>query len=289
MQTLVKSLLIVNLLIGLMHGPVYGSDRPSRIVTLTPAVAELCADFLEADLDRIVGVSSYTDYPPALSSKPVIANHAEIFYERLLALKPDLVIASRDGQPRRVIDRLRSMTALPFRVEEIDTSTLQGVAESFEKVGSWLGEPQKGHKFAEEFKDEIERLKKTSAQKQNQRRPISVAVIVGYKPWVVAGNPSFIHGLLETLSARNAFADSKTSYPRISEEELIRRNPDVVIFLSRNGTPEGGVAEIIKKWKALPGFKAAQENRVVVLEADPMVRPSRRLRVGLRNLAEALR
>src|SRR5262245_40620061 len=75
-------------------------DRPNRIVTLSPSLGELAADLLGDNLDRLVGVSEFTDYPPALKKVNSVGPYHQFNLERVLALKPDLVLATLDGNPR---------------------------------------------------------------------------------------------------------------------------------------------------------------------------------------------
>src|SRR4051812_6042349 len=75
-------------------------DHPARVVALAPSLAELAADLSGNQLEKIVGVSDYTDYPPRLEKTPSVGPYSRFNLEKVVALKPDLVLATLDGNPR---------------------------------------------------------------------------------------------------------------------------------------------------------------------------------------------
>src|SRR4051812_45152654 len=79
---------------------------PKRIVTLAPSLGELASDLLGPELDRIVGVSEFTDYPPTLSKIPSIGPYVRINVEKVLSLKPDLVLGTVSGNSKEQVEQL---------------------------------------------------------------------------------------------------------------------------------------------------------------------------------------
>lgn len=258
---------------------------PQRIVTLAPSLGEIAAEILETDLDRIVGVSEYTDFPSALKKKPIVGSYARFSLEKVLALQPDLVLATRDGNPKEQIERLK---ALNVPVHVVDARKFSDVAISMQEIGKLLGREEAGNRTSERFKKGLMELE----QRMRPRLPegasrIRVALQIGNDPIVMAGRDTFLHEALTLLGTENVFGDAKESYPRPSAEQVLKRNPDVIIILAMTDDLEP-FQKAAGLWKRLKGLKAAQSDRVLVLRADGLIRPSSRLMDGLLTLEKIL-
>jgi len=111
---------------------------------------------------------------------------------------------------------------------------------------------------------------------------------LGDDPLIVVGRKTFLHEALEQIGFRNAFGDLAARYPSPGVEEVVKRNPDAIIILSMDG--DSKVFQRAKqRWIELGAhLKATQQNRVKVMRADPLVRPTLRLLDGLRQLRQEL-
>ena len=120
------------------QGSPAATDRNElRVVTLAPNLAEL---MFAADAgDQLVGVSAYTDFPPAAAELPIIGDAFAIDQEQLLILKPDILLAWDEGTPEHLLDRLRDEG---YRIEVIRTSGLDDVADALETIGNLTGNSQ---------------------------------------------------------------------------------------------------------------------------------------------------
>ncbi|MFL5815792.1 MAG: helical backbone metal receptor, partial [Bdellovibrionia bacterium] len=116
-------------------------DHPVRVVTLAPSLGELASDLLGESIERIVGVSDYTDYPPALTKVKNVGSYARFNLEAVVALKPDLVLATSDGNSRDQIDHLRELH-LPVLV--VKTSSFSEIDQSIEILAKALDEQKTG-------------------------------------------------------------------------------------------------------------------------------------------------
>jgi iron complex transport system substrate-binding protein len=253
-------------------------DRPRRVVTLAPSLGEVAADVAGEDLGRIVGVSEYTDYPPALARTASIGSYAKFSLEKVVALKPDLVLATLDGNPRDQVLHLREL-GLPVVV--VETTTLKQVGESLEKVAVAMGDPARGAQLAAQFAKGLERLRER-AKARTGGAP-KVLLQVGDEPLVVVGRQSFLHEAIELIGAKNAYADAKAHYPRPSLEDAVKRNPGVVIALAL-GEDMGPVERMVERWQRFPMVEAVRAERVHALRADALIRPTLRLLEGITQL-----
>ena len=131
-------------------------DHPQRIVTLAPSVGELAAEFLETDLDRIVGVSESTDYPPALKKTESVGQYQRFNLEKVMALKPDLILATLQGNSKDQIQHLRELGASVF---VLNTATFSDVEEALREAAILLGEGTRGAAVAARFEKSLSEIR----------------------------------------------------------------------------------------------------------------------------------
>lgn len=156
------------------------ADLPSRVVSLAPSLGELAADLLAQDIQRIVGVSEYTDYPPALKKVMSVGPYHQFNLERVVSLKPDLVLATSDGNSKDQIQHLRE---LKIPVVVVQTGNFKEVAESIRLVSRALGRPKLGFEMAEDFSKSMQKF----IMRGKGHSQIPVMLQVGDDPLVVVG------------------------------------------------------------------------------------------------------
>jgi iron complex transport system substrate-binding protein len=287
-------------------------DHPSRIVTLAPSLGELVSDFLGMDLQRIVGVSESTDYPPALKKVASIGPYQRINLEKVLSLKPDLVLATEDGNMKDQIAHLRE---LEVPVVVLSTRRLSEVSDSMKKVAEALGSADPKQK--EQYQSLIARFEKgiadirnraakrceaptESGKRMNAETSASKAVgttgACGKKrvviqldenPLIVVGGKSFLNDAIALVGAENVYGDSNAGYPRPSQEDLIQKNPDVIL-VATFGTDRAPFKKRAASWTRYAQLKAVRSHQVKVIFGDPLLRPSMRLLEGLSLLEKAI-
>ena len=252
---------------------------PKRIVPLQPSLAEL-ADRIGATLDEIVGVTAYTDFPPLLKTKPSVGPFAKPNLEAIVALKPDLVLAGRDGTPKETVSRLRK---LGIPVVTVATETIAGLRESYRIIGSALGRRAAADRALAEFDGEIEGLR----ARAKARPSLRVLLQVGEDPLVVAAGKTFLNEGLEILGEKNVYPDPNQTYPRVSVEDVLKKDPDAILLIGmRDDVVPFERAE--KRWKSYPKLTAVKWNRVILIRSDSLVRPGPRFPAGLVQLERAL-
>jgi iron complex transport system substrate-binding protein len=252
---------------------------PRRIVPLQPSLAEL-ADRIGASLDEIVGVSAYTDFPPLLKKKPSVGPYAKPNLEAIVALKPELVFAGRDGTPRETVERLRK---LGIPVVTVATETVAGLREAYGIVGKSLGKSGAAERALAEFDAEIKALR----ERAKSRPTLRVLLQVGEDPLVVAGGKTFLNEGLEILGAKNVYPDPAQTYPRVSVEDVLVKDPDAIVLIGM-GDDLASFDRAIARWRSFPKLAATKWNRVVLLRSDSLVRPGPRFPAGLVQLERTL-
>ncbi len=251
-------------------------------MTLAPSLAEISAEILgEQRLDRIVGVSDYTDYPNSLKSKPSVGSFAQFNVEKVVSLKPTLVLATTDGNSKEQVQRLID---LGLTVVVVQTSSLQEIEQSFRKVGKALGEESQGNRIADHFSKKVEEFRVRGSSRS--RNP-SVLVQLGSDPLVVVGGKGFLSQAIQLVGARNVYGDSTSGYPQPSLEDALARNPDHILVLTM-GTDRSLFEKMVQDWNRFPSIPAVAHKRVTILNGDDLARPSSRLLKGLASLEELL-
>jgi len=255
-------------------------DRPVRIITLAPSLGELAADLIGTEIDRIVAVSEYTDYPPNLRRLPTVGPYVRFNLEKVVSMKPDLVLATLDGNSR---DQVLHLRELKIPVVVVGTESIEQVLVSVELVANAVGAPALGASMREQLKTGIERIR---ARGKNRPKP-RVLLQIGEDPVIVVGRKSFLHESLEAVGAINIYGDSKDHYPRPALEDVIHRDPDQIIVLAL-GKDLRPFHEMAKRWGQYPQMRAVKNRKVSVLQGDAVLRPSLRLLEGLSLLEKAI-
>lgn len=247
---------------------------PRRIVSTAPSVTELLFDLGAGS--RVAGVTSYCRWPEAARSLPKVGAFLEPNYERILTLRPDLVVTIRN--PVRLTERLREMG---LNALEVDTERLAGVYAAAETIGRALGLEAEGRALAGRIRAGLAGLRPPAGAP----RP-SVLLLVGRSPGaldnlIAAGRDTYLHEVLETVGGRNAVEDAPVPYPKISIETVLKRNPDAILDMSETGHAEGKAREnsaaVRALWSKYPRLKAFARGRIFVLEGDHFVVPGPRV------------
>jgi iron complex transport system substrate-binding protein len=261
----------------------FTSEKPRhRIVTLAPALAEMTRDLLESS-EAIVGVSEYSDYPPkgyphAKSVGPYFRFHLEA----VAALKPDLVVATLDGNDRAQVLRLREMG---FSVVVLGSQSLAELKKSYWILGQVLNRKKRASEILQQFDSDL--IKLIEKFKTFDRGATRVVLQIGDDPLVLIGGTGFVADVLKNIGVTNSLQDQNTAYPRLNYEEILRRNPDWILILTLG--QDAKTYELFKKrWSRFSGLKAVKNGQVVVLKADELIRPTLRVIQGAELLLKTL-
>ncbi len=249
---------------------------PHRIVALAPSAAEILFA-LGAD-DRVIAVPDLAADLPGAAGKIRTGGFVPDL-ERVVALRPDLVIASRDGTDRAAYEKLKSL-GLPVLATE--ARSLSGVLDDIRRVGEAIGERGAAHRLVASLSTRIEAAEKLAASRQGERP--RVLVVIWPDPPVVAGPATFIGDLLVRARLVNVVPEKAGEWPRVSFETLAAWNPDLVV---RPQTPENDAAFGRAfggegRWRLVP---AVRDGHVVAIPGSLLERPGPRLVDALECLA----
>ncbi|MFZ9594463.1 MAG: helical backbone metal receptor [Bdellovibrionia bacterium] len=256
------------------------SDHPQRVVTLIPSLGELAAELLGSDSSRIVGVSAFSDTPASIQSTEQVGSYQRLNLEKIVALKPDLILGSLEGNSTDQILHLREFS-LP--VVMVRTSNFHEVAESIRLVALALGELKRGEIAVQKFQKGLQAVKARTTLSPPKR----VLLQVGDDPLVVVGGKSFLNDAIEAVGAQNVYGDLSLGYPRPSLEDVLLRNPEVILVAAL-AKDRGAYVRMVEKWRRLPTLQAVQKKQVLLFESDALLRPTLRMIEGLEQLRRAI-
>ncbi len=259
---------------------------PQRIVSTAPSATEML--FALGLGDRVVGVTTYCNYPAEAKAKPRIGTYLQPNFEAILALKPDLVVVVKN--PVRMAERL---SALGLRVLELSDETVPGIAESIRRIGDAAGVPDRAKKLNESMRAELDSIAQRTRSLPRRKMMFIVSRAPGRLEALMAvGNASFLNELIQIAGGENVFGSTSSSYPKVGLEEVLARNPDVIVDMGdmaeTTSVSEQHKKEVVDLWKKRPSLKAARNNRVYAVASDVFVVPGPRAVEAAREFVKML-
>ncbi|HEX7120538.1 MAG TPA: helical backbone metal receptor [Longimicrobiales bacterium] len=250
---------------------------PARIISLIPAVTETVVALGAAD--RLVARTAF-DEDPALAHLPSTEQALIPNVEWLARFRPELVVAWADGQSRSAVARLG---ALGIPVYGAAIETVGDVEATIRRIGRLLGLDSCADSVVAAMRAELDAVRRAAAGRE---RP-SVFYLVARDPLLTAGPGTFIDELIAVAGGRNAFGDAPAGWPQVGLEEVVRRQPDVVLV----PLGEWNDAATLDALRTAPGFRelrAVREGRVYAVDATMFNRPGPRIGVVAREIARLL-
>lgn len=254
-----------------VHADAAGDDL--RIVTLAPHLAELVHAVGAGDL--LVGVSSWTDFPPEAAALPVVGDAFAVDQERLALLEPDLLLAWESGTAASIVDRL---AARGFRVETVKTRGLDDVAQALERLGQLTGHADGGRRAAADFRDGVARL----ARRHAAGATIRVFYQISRSPLYTVNGAHFVSELIGICGGQNVFADLDELAPLVDVEAVLVRDPEVMLASADSGSDAFDV------WQRWPELAANRYDNHFLLPASEIGRATPRLLDAGETLCQAL-
>jgi iron complex transport system substrate-binding protein len=246
-----------------------------RVVALAPDLSELMFDVGAGD--SLKGTVDYSDYPAAAKHVPRVGDAFHVDMEKLLALKPDLVLVWQGGTPQALIEKLR---ALKLDVLAIGTHELPDIASNLETLGLVTGHADSGQLAAQDFRTRLGALRHQYAD----QAPLRIFYEISAQPLFTVGGAQSISRLMEVCGGRNIFADLTALAPTVSLEAVLARDPQVIA----TGNGEGDEQQRFKDWQRWPDLAATKQGNFLVLNDDWISRSTPRLLDAGKQLCEAL-
>lgn len=257
---------------------------PQRIVSTAPSITETL--FALGLGPRVVGVTEFCDFPAEARRKPKIGTFLEPNFERILAQRPDLVLVVRN--PVQLAERL---SQLGLRTVEVPQDTVAEILASIREIGRLAGVEPRARALAASIERELGQVRQRAARLPRKkvlfllgRSPGSLQAMVG------AGPGTFLDELIQTAGGVNVLAGSPMAYPRVSVEQILAADPDVILdmgdFAHQDGKSLLPPEKFRAMWAPYSSIKAVRENRVLQIANEAVIRPGPRVAEAARLLLQ---
>ena len=255
---------------------------PSRIVSTAPSITEML--YALGLGPKVVGDTIYCTYPVDARSKPKVGTFLEPDFERILALRPDLVLVIKN--PIGVTSKLRS---LGLRAEELDQDSIADIFSSLTRIGQLTGRDAIALRLTASLNAQLDSVRQAASR--HPRR--TVLFLVGrasgtLQGMVGAGPGTFIDELITLAGGSNVLASSPMQYPNVSLEQILTSDPEVILdmgdFAHAEGRPGQPPEQILALWAAYPRLRSVVGHRVQVIASDIFVRPGPRMGEAARSI-----
>lgn len=254
----------------------YLAKPPTRIISLAPSITEIL--FAIGLDDEIIGVTDFCNFPEKALSKPKVS-YTRPNIEVLVALEPQLVLAPPSFIRADVLAKLEQLKIPTFVLE---SKTVEGIFGHIQLLGRMVGRASEANAFAANLRKQVTALTK---KVEGRPRPILLYVL-NSDPLITVGPGSFIHHLIELAGGRNAAERANAPYPRLTMEEVLMQNPQILLFPI--GEYEGIPQAEQDRWKRWTSLRAVQDGKLFQVQADLLNRPGPRVLEGLRHLISLL-
>ena len=249
-------------------------DKPAlRVISMAPHATELL--FAAGGGGRVVGAVNYSDYPEAAKSIPRIGSNREIDIERVIALKPDLIVAWMHNNAERQIEMVRKLGVPVF---QSDPQSLEGIPDSVLRLGQLMGTDAAAKASAAQLRTRLASLRTQYAK----RAPVRVFYQVWDKPLYTLSGKHIITDAMRLCGGVNIFDGLSVVAPVVTLESVLQANPEAIIATGEKNY--GGV----DLWKPYGSLQAVRSNNLFMLNGDLLNRAGPRMIEGAATMCEVL-
>lgn len=240
-----------------------------RVISLAPHITELL--FAAGAGKNVVGVSSYSDYPAAATLIPQIGDARQLDVERIISLKPDLLVVWASGTPARQQEQLQRL-GIPIFYSE--PKKLADIADNVQKLGQLMGTGAQATPLAAKLRLDLATLR----DKYQKRSKVTVFYQISDHPLYTLNGQHIVGDALAVCGGQNVFADLPVLAPSVSTEAVLQANPDVILGSETN----------VAIWKQFPVMQATRRGNLRVISGNLFSRSGPRMIEGVRQLCEIL-
>ncbi len=251
-------------------------DEPAqRIAALSPGATELV--WAAGAGDQVVAVVAFSDYPPEAKQVTSVGSHTRMDLEKLLALKPDLIVGWVTGNPP---EQLQALEDLGLPVFAIEPRTFEGVSSTIERLATLAGTETAGFAEADRFRQGIAELR----ERYQDSDPVPVFYQVWDEPLMTVSDEHLIGKVITLCGGENVFGQLDRLVPRISPEAVIGADPEAILA--------GGMGEEnrhwLTRWEAFANLRATADDNLYFVPPSLIQRPTPRMLQGAQLFCEKL-
>jgi iron complex transport system substrate-binding protein len=259
------------------------SSVPQRIVSLAPSITETVFAFGLGS--KIVGVTTYCKYPDSALSIEKIGGYADANLEKIVSLKPDLVI----GTTEHIVQK-EYLQRAGINVLTVNYSSLDSTLESFLRIGKACDVDSYAVALVTKFRESISQLDTVLIGSR-----LSLMLCVGranpgegvIRSIYIAGKSTIYNEIIDAAGGKNAFCDSLPQYPKLSPEGIMYLNPDIIIDIA-SAMSNYNCSDLIKDWQGMKNVKAVEKNNIFCIDKGYATVPGPRILLLIQDLKEII-
>ncbi len=290
---MIRKSLLLALMIGLLLNiPAEGKDRlvtdeagrkvkipypAKRIISLAPSITEIL--FALGLNEEIAAITKFCDYPEAALSKPRIGGFVNPDVEKIVSLKPDLIIGIRDGNRMDTVDRLNDFG---FPVYLIDPKGFDGVMGTIKNIGEVVGREKESRRMIKEMVDKRENIVTLTRSLSKPK----VFFQVGDAPLITVGKGTLADDLIRLAGGRSISENESVNYPSYGIETILAKAPEIIIMTSMDSKKDH--MNLVKRWQNWKSIPAVKMNAIHVIDSNLVDRPTPRIAEGLELLVRII-
>ena len=251
-------------------------QKPARrVISMAPHLTELL--FAAGGGAHVVGAMNFSDYPEAAKKIPLVGSSSQLDMERVVALKPDLLVVWQTGNTARQLEQLRSLGIPIFQSEP---KKLEQVADSLVRLGQLLGTEPVAEAAAAEFRAKIARLE----VRYSKRPKVRLFYQIWDKPLYTLNGQHIVSDAIRVCGGENVFGALKVKAPEVSVEAVMQADPEAIFGGDQHDPADAG----LNIWKPYTGMAAVKRNNMFTLGGELLTRAGPRMVLGTADLCEKL-
>jgi iron complex transport system substrate-binding protein len=246
-----------------------------RVIAMAPHITELL--FAAGGGRQVAGAMNYSDYPEEARRVPLVGSDAQVDIERVIALKPDLIVVWQSGNTARQLEQLAALRIPLFYSEP---RRLEEVATSLTRLGALLGHAREGDAAAASYRASIGALRARYAR----RPPVRVFYQIWDKPIYTLSAGHIVSDAIALCGGENVFGALKTVAPSVGVEAVLQANPEAIFGSEQQSPDDRGIGI----WQPYRQLLAVERGNLFRVQGVLLTRPGPRLALGAARLCEDL-
>ncbi|WP_440874546.1 cobalamin-binding protein [Thalassotalea sp. PLHSN55] len=282
MNKVFNSIVFTALLLVSQVASVHAGDNDSdeqkqnmRIIAMAPHIVEMLFDIGAGK--QIVGAVEYSDFPEEALSIERVGGYHGVKMEKILALKPDLVIAWTTGNQQSDIEQ---MQRLGLNVVFSHPKNVADVAKEIRYFGELTAREEQAKKVAQHFEQKLQQIRTSQVGKSSTK----VFYQLWPEPMMTINDDTWLSQLLGICQGDNVFGENPTQYPKVGIENVIVAQPEIIIIPDEKSKK----VQPVVNWQQWPEIPAVKNNHFVHVNADLLHRFSTRLLSGVEDMCEKI-
>ncbi len=234
----------------------------SRIVSLAPSVTESLYEL--GIKDELVANTTYCRDIDEKNKKEKIGTVTDPNIEKIILLKPDLIISTKEGNNKNSIEKLMRLKLPVYVMETVES--FDDICNNFLQLAEYIGKKETGEKIISDIKNELKEI----SHNKKKNDDMKVFWEVGANPIFTVGKNSYVNDFNKFAGGKNIFADMNMRYPNVNIESVLERNPDVIILVDMGDVGK----EEVKRWQKYKTLNAVKNDKIIMLEAKEIFTPT---------------